>query len=109
MGHFGVSYLEGLILSELDIDCSARRSLALMYVRTAQFLFLLSLFQKELSFGRLAASLAAWLGPWVSSLVVLVGSCHVRSGVIRLGLRHLVGNSRVGLRLDHWKPVTTSV
>ena len=32
----------------LDIDCSAKRSLALMYVRSAQVLFLLSLFQKKL-------------------------------------------------------------
>ena len=47
----------------LDIDCSARRSLALMYVRTAQLLFLLFLFQIVIRQGcRFISSLVTALG-----------------------------------------------
>ena len=62
-----------------------------MYVHTAQFQFLLFLCQKESKFGRGAVSSAAWLGPWVSSLVDWVGFCLVRLGVICLGFYMWVG------------------
>ena len=42
----------------LVIGCSVRRSLVLMYVHTV------FMCQKESKFGRDAASLAAWKGPW---------------------------------------------
>ena len=70
MGHFGVSYLEVLIL----IGCSVRRSLVQMYVRTASFLLHQFLCQKESKLGKVVASSVAWFERWVSSLVVWVGS-----------------------------------
>ena len=61
---------------------SVKRLLVQTCVRTAQFLFLLFLCQKESKLGRGVASSVALLERWVSFLVVLAGSCLVRLGVI---------------------------
>ena len=90
----GAEDMDSFSLSNgLVMDCSARRSLALTYVRTAQILFLLSMFQKELQFGRVADSLAplpCWVGDHMS--VIWCGN-----------------SAHMGLLPGHWKPATISV
>ena len=63
------------------------------HVRTAQFLFLLFLGQKESKLGRSVASTAALSERWVSSLVVWVGSYLARLVVTCPGFVILVGIS----------------
>ena len=77
-----------------------------MYVLTALFLFPMCLFQKELKFGRVVNSLAAWFGLWASFLVVLAGFYPVGWPLTCLGYDTWGGSSvLMDLLLVHWRVV----
>ena len=61
----------------LDIGCSMNRLLGLTCVLVVLLIFPLCLYQRKLKFDMFVSTLVPWLELWPSSLVEMVGSCHV--------------------------------
>ena len=110
--HFGVSYLEVLILFE---QWAGHRLLSEKVTRPHERAHRpITISCVPVSGGIVIRQGCRFISSLVRALgelqVVLAGSCPVRSGVVCLGFVIWGGNRvRMGLRLDHWKPVTTNV
>ena len=94
----------------MDVDCSLKRLLDQVHGPIVQYLFILCLFQKEPKFDKDVSSCVVWFGLQLNSLVVWVGSCLVKSGVICLGCDIWGGISVLMVLLpDHWSLVIITV
>ena len=78
LGHLGVSNLELLILFEQWAGHRLfNEKVITPHLRANRPIFLCACIRRELQFDMVVSTSVVWLGLWPSSLVVLVGSCHV--------------------------------